>query len=59
MAAASARWVDAGAAAASHLLALGYVPLLEAEVLEILWRRGGNDRRLAQQLYQLTGGVAA
>lgn len=59
MTAVSARWADAGAAAASHLLVHGYIPLLEAPVLEALWRRGGADRRLAQQLYQLTGGVAA
>ena len=59
MAAVSARWADAGAAAASHLLSHGCVPLLQAQVLEALWQRGGADRRLAQRLYQLTGGVAA
>ncbi|MDX1880092.1 hypothetical protein SBE55_20015 [Mycolicibacterium sp. 141076] len=53
------RWVDASASAARHLLAQGHTPLLEIEVLQALWRRGGHDRRLAQHLHQLTDGVVA
>jgi hypothetical protein len=45
--------VDAGAAAAAHLLRIGYTPLLELETLRALWRRGGPDRELAQHLYDL------
>lgn len=51
--------VDAGRDAALHVLEHGDIPLLEIEVLRALWRRGGDDRRLAQQLHQLTGGRAA
>ena len=55
----SDRWVDAGADAARHVLANGCVPLLELEVLRALYRRGGDDRQLAQELYELAGGVVA
>jgi hypothetical protein len=55
----SDRWVDAGAATARHFLEVGFVPLLEVEVLRALWRRGGDDRQLAQELYTLAGGDAA
>jgi hypothetical protein len=48
--------VDAGAAAAAHLLECGHTPLLKTEVLRGLWRRGGPDRALAQNLYVLVGG---
>jgi hypothetical protein len=51
--------VDAGAQAARHILETGYVPLLQLDVLRALYRRGGNDRRLAQELYELAGGDAA
>ena len=50
------RWVDAGAAAASHLINLGCTPLLPQEVLCALWRRGGGDRALAENLYELAAG---
>lgn len=53
-------WVDAGRDAALHILSTtGKTPLLEIEVLRALWRRGGTDRRLAQQLHQLTDGQVA
>jgi hypothetical protein len=55
----SDRWVEAGAAAAAHLLERGYTPLLELEVLRGLWRRGGPDRALAAELYELVGGEVA
>ena len=48
------RWVDAGAAAAQHLLELGLTPILDVAVLRALWRRPGRDRDLAQHLHTLT-----
>ena len=51
--------VDAGRDAARHILETGQVPLLELEVLQALWRRGGDDRVLAEQLHELTGRVVA
>jgi len=51
--------VDAGAAAASHMLAAGLVPLLRRDVLQALWRRGGDDSLFAAGLYELTDGYAA
>ncbi len=51
--------VDAGALAARHLIALGHTPLLDIEVMQAMWRRDGADRRLAQQVHQLTGGMIA
>jgi hypothetical protein len=55
----SEKTIDAGAQAARHLLDCGQVPLLEIDVLRALWRRGGTDRQLAQELYDLAGGVVA
>ena len=55
----SERMVDAGRAAALHILAAGRVPLLELEVLQALWRRGGDDRALAHALFELTGQAIA
>ena len=52
----SDRWVDAGRDAAQHLLETGHLPLLELDVVRALWRRGGDDRQLARQLYGLAGG---
>lgn len=52
----SERMVDAGAQAAHHILSHGCTPLLELETLRALWRRGGDDRKLAQELYDLAGG---
>jgi len=52
----SARMVDAGRDAARDILATGQVPLLEFEILRALWRRGGADRVLAEQLHAATGG---
>jgi hypothetical protein len=52
----SERMVDAGAAAARHLIELGLTPILETAVLRALWRRGGRDRVLAANLYDLAGG---
>jgi hypothetical protein len=55
----SEKMVDAGAQAARHLLEVGFVPLLEVDTLRALHRRGGADRRLAQELYELVGGDGA
>lgn len=52
----SDRMVEAGRDAALHLLADGYVPLLKADVLQSLSRRGGDDRRLAELLFEAAGG---
>jgi hypothetical protein len=51
----SPRLVDAGRDAARHLLEVGHVPLLEIEVLQALYRRGGRDRALAVELHELCG----
>ncbi|MGO9352182.1 MAG: hypothetical protein ACLP3C_15665 [Mycobacterium sp.] len=48
--------VDAGAHAARHILELGHTPILKTDTLQALWARGGTDRELAQQLYELVGG---
>lgn len=51
--------VDSYRDAAQHVLAQGLTPLLPAEVLRALWRRRGEDRRLAQHLHQITLGAVA
>ncbi|MGP4059018.1 hypothetical protein ACTWP6_30140 [Mycobacterium sp. 4D054] len=51
--------IDAGRDAAQHILDGGDVPLLELEVLQALWRRGGADRAFAERLHELTGGAIA
>jgi hypothetical protein len=48
--------VDAGRDAALHILETGTCPVLEIEVLRALYRRGGQDRQLAERLHALTGG---
>jgi hypothetical protein len=55
----SAKMLDAGRQAAEDILRSGYVPLLQFEVLRALYRRGGSDRALAEQLHELTGGPVA
>ncbi|HVQ85892.1 MAG TPA: hypothetical protein VMS84_14280 [Mycobacterium sp.] len=50
----SDRWVDAGAAAAAHLLAAGVAPILDVDTLRGMWRHGHH--RLAQHCYDLAGG---
>jgi hypothetical protein len=56
----SEKMVDAGADAAIHILiTTGCAPILKTDVLRALWRRGGDDRRLAQEPYELAGGDAA
>ena len=50
--------VDSWRDAALHITEQGYTPLVPFEVLRALYRRGGADRVLAEQLHQLTGGVA-
>jgi hypothetical protein len=52
------RMVTAGAQAARHLLECGHVPILKLDTLRALHARGGDDRRLAQELYELAGGEA-
>ena len=50
---------DGGRDAALHVLSVGQVPLLGAEILQALWRRGGTDRELAELLHRLTEGQVA
>ncbi|WP_231995835.1 hypothetical protein [Mycobacterium sp. 852002-51163_SCH5372311] len=52
--------IDGGRDAALHILdTTGRIPLLETEVLQALWRRGGTDRELAELLHALTLGELA
>lgn len=55
----SDKMIDAGRDAALHVLTARHVPLLEFEVLQALWRRGGTDRELAELLHRLTDGQVA
>ncbi|OBF23023.1 hypothetical protein A5725_12075 [Mycobacterium kubicae] len=48
--------IDAGRDAAIHLLNSGYVPIVEIEVLQALWRRGGVERELAETLFAAPSG---
>jgi hypothetical protein len=52
----SEKQINAGRAAALHILECGGVPLIEFEILRALWKRGGEDRELAEALHTLTGG---
>ncbi len=51
--------VDGWRCAALDLLDVGCPPLVPAEVLRRLHRRGGDDRQLSRELYELAGGVVA
>lgn len=55
----SDKMIDAGRDAALHILESGRVPLLEIEILQALWRRGGTERQLATMLFEATGGQVA
>jgi hypothetical protein len=49
--------IDAGADAAIHILAVtGCVSILRRDTLRGLYARGGDDRELAQGLFELAGG---
>jgi hypothetical protein len=52
----SEKMIDAGRDAALHLLKCNTVPLLNFEVLQALWRRGGADRVLGELLHEACGG---
>ncbi|HPY26295.1 MAG TPA: hypothetical protein PLK19_18485 [Mycobacterium sp.] len=46
--------------AAEYIMATsGCTPLVPVEVLRALYRRGGNDRALAELLHAATGGAVA
>jgi hypothetical protein len=51
--------IDGWRAAAEHVLATGRIPLLPMEVRRALWRRGGQDRDLAELLHQACDGAIA
>lgn len=55
----SVNYLDSWVATCELLLANGCTPMVPIEVLQALWRRGGADRRLAQELHQRAGGVVA
>jgi hypothetical protein len=55
----SEKRIEAAAQAAAHLLAENLPPLLDVELLRALYRRGGDDRKLAEQLRDLCGWKAA
>ncbi|GAS95650.1 uncharacterized protein RMCC_2616 [Mycolicibacterium canariasense] len=55
----STRAVNGWRDAANYLLAQGKTPLLPVEVLQALWRRGGADGALAEELHSLSGGEVA
>ena len=55
----SEKMFDAGREAAEHLLGHGLTPLLSVETRRALWRRGGDDRALVEELHALTGEVVA
>lgn len=48
--------VDGYRAAATHILSQGQTPLVPIEALRALYRRGGDDRELAEQLHAACGG---
>jgi hypothetical protein len=52
----SEKMIDAGRDAALHLLGIGNVPMVKFGVLQALWRRGGEDRELAELLHHLADG---
>jgi hypothetical protein len=51
--------VDGYRAAVLHLRAHGLLAAPDIAAMQALWRRGGDDRQLAQELYELAGGVVA
>lgn len=55
----SDRTVDSYRDAALHILSTGFSPLVPLEVLRALHRRGGDDRLLAVELHDRTGGRVA
>jgi hypothetical protein len=52
----SERALDSWRDAARHVLDSGRVPVLPIESLRGLYRRGGEDRKLAAHLHELAGG---
>jgi hypothetical protein len=52
--------ITAAADAAVHILAVtGCTPILKLDTQRALYRRGGDDRALAEQLHELCGGAVA
>jgi hypothetical protein len=49
----SERYIDGYRDAALDLLSEGLTPAPNVEAMRILWRRGGNDQRLAVRLAEL------
>ena len=55
----SDRAVDGWRDAATHVRAEGMTPALPIEVLRALYRRGGQDRALAEELHDAAGRLAS
>ncbi|MGW3542049.1 hypothetical protein ACWDNI_16100 [Nocardia niigatensis] len=53
----TAAQLSAWADAANHVAADGLCPVVPREILRLLWKRGGSDRQLAEQI--ATNGGAA
>ena len=53
----SDKQVEGAAAAARHLLDMGVTPRFDTTTLRALYRRGADDRAIALELHELTGGA--
>lgn len=47
------QYVDGYRDAAKHLLAQGLTPAPNVDAMRILWRRGGDDQRIARRISEL------
>jgi hypothetical protein len=47
--------IDSWRSAAIGIIEDGHAPIVPIEVVRRLWKRGGRDRQLAQQLWELVG----
>lgn len=55
----SEKAIDGWRDAAQHVLDAGQMPVVPIEVRRALWRRGGDDRALAEVLHRGCGEVAS
>ncbi|RAL33100.1 hypothetical protein CVN56_21190 [Rhodococcus sp. AQ5-07] len=55
----SDRVADSWRDAAAHILFTGKCPIVPFEVLRALYRRGGEDRGIAVEIFHRSGGVIA
>lgn len=52
------QFVDGYRDACEHLLAEGLTPAPNVDALRVMWRRGGQEQRLAMRITELWEGVA-